>query len=155
MIKQTKDGIIAPLVFIINLVLLTGIFPSKLKECIVKPMFKKGSKLKCENYRPLTITSSFSKLFEKIILQRIEPFFRKNKLISDNQFGYKKGKSTIDAVTSAVDLISMAKSGKDTVITVFLDLSKAFDCVNHDTLLKILEKMGIRGNAIKLMETFL
>ena len=155
LIKETKLSIIKPLVFIINLVLSTGCFPTKLKECVVKPMYKKNSKAKAENYRPLTITSSFSKLFERIILDRVEPFCRTNNLINTRQYGYKKGVSTIDAVTKAVDIIANAKSEKDFVLTIFLDLSKAFDCVRHDILLMITEKMGIRGNALKLIQTFL
>lgn len=155
LIKSTNSAIIAPLVFIINLVLLIGTVPLKLKECIVKPMSKKNSKTNPGNYRPLTITSSFSKLLERVILYGVEPFWRINYLISDKQCGCKRGTTTIDAVTAAVDSIATAKCGQEIVVTIFLDLSKAVDCVDYSVLLPIVYKMGIRGTAHKLIKSFL
>ncbi|XP_034236336.1 uncharacterized protein LOC117642360 [Thrips palmi] len=154
-IKNCIGNILAPLVHICNIAMRTGKFPSKTKDCIVKTIHKSGATDKPGNYRPLTITSSFSKVFEKILLDRIEPFLRTNNLINEYQFGYKKGKSTIDAVTYAVDIISKAKSDKEVTIAIFLDLSKAFDCVRHDLLFEILYRNGLRGNAYEIMKSFL
>ena len=147
LIKKTIMEISVPLLYVINLSLEKGTFPTKLKECVVSPIFKKDDKAQVNNYRPITLTSCISKIFEKAFLSRIINFLEKHKFLDSNQFGYQKGKSTTDAVKRAVTHIVKAFNEKNCIMGIFIDLSKAFDCVNIPILCDILDKIGIRGKA--------
>lgn len=102
MIKRMAPFILKPLTYIINASLLSGIFPSRLKTAVVKPLFKKGDSLLLENYRPISLLSSFSKVFEIAMCRRLISFLHSNDTIAPNQHGYQKGKST---TTAAFDFL--------------------------------------------------
>ena len=107
------------------------------------------------NYRPISLLSIFSKVFEKIISKRILGFFNKYKIISDNQFGFRSKHSTISALLSTVDELYSSLDTDNIVAGIFLDISKAFDCVNHSILLDKLYNYGIRGKLFSWFDSYL
>ena len=130
----SKSYIIQPLKHIFNLSINKGIFPDKMKIAIIKPIHKKKSKNNFENYRPISLLPQISKILEKLIYNRLEHFINKHKLISNNQYGYQRNKNTIDAITEFYTNILNNKENNKKTNTIFLDLSKAFDMLDHNIL---------------------
>lgn len=154
-IKHISANIISPLLHVVNLALEKGIFPDELKSTLIIPLYKKKERDNVENYRPIALNSSLSKILEKAFLNRTLPFWNKHNVMASNQFGYKTDSSTIDAIIKAHDQIQKSMSENKLVLAIFLDLSKAFDCVEHATLLPILWRYGIRGSAYNFVKTYL
>ena len=102
-IKFLKTELIQPLTLIANQIIKTGIFPSKLKVAKVLTIFKKGDKHQCENYRPISLLSSFSKIFEKILLNQLEQHFNQNNLFFNSQYRFRKKRSTEHAILEVCD----------------------------------------------------
>lgn len=122
---------------------------------IVKPLFKKGDRTKVDNYRPVTWISVFSKIFEKIMYEQLASFFNKFNIISKDQYGFQKKKSTSQAVYNLVnDVLQKVNEGKYTSV-IFIDMSKAFDRVSHTQLLAKLQSNGIRGPAHDWLKSYL
>ena len=119
------------------------------------PFYKSDDKLLINNYRPVSILPVFSKILERLMYNRLLQFINKHKILYNYQFGFRKGYSTTMALRILVDKIMSALDKGDFVVGVFLDLSKAFDTVNHQILLNKLFKYGIRGLALKWFESFL
>jgi len=154
-IKYVKFLIATLLAHIFNLSCTTGIFPDGLKLARVTPIFKKGSMTDISNYRPISLLNSFSKLFEKIIHAKLVKFFNKYNILHKNQFGFRKGHSTVHALIQAVNYIFTELSKKNYVMGLFFDLSKSFDTCNHDILLYKLEHCGIRGSMLNWFRSYL
>ena len=152
--KQCIENYVVPLTYIINMSLIEGIFPSKFKLVKVVPIFKSGES-DSYNYRPISVLSFFSKIFEKIIYNYVVHFMDKNDTIYKYQFGFRKKHSTQQAIITLVDKITSSLDSGDIIIGVFLDLKKAFDTVNHHILLKKLSSYGIRGTILKWLESYL
>ena len=106
----------------------------------ISPIHKKG------DYRPVCSLHQFSKVFERIIYNRMVNFISKYNIFTESQFGYRKNKSTELALLEFTDFIYNGLSNKSNVGTVFMDLSKAFDVMNHDILKVKLEHYGFRGS---------
>ena len=153
--KQSIDSYIEPLTCLINRSFKDGIFPSELKLARVVPIFKCGDSTALSNYRPISILSFFSKIFEKLLYKGLLNFLDANDIIYKHQFGFRERHSTQQAIITLVEKITGAWDSDDMVIGVFLDLKKAFDTVPHDILLKKLHAYGIRGNALKLLKSYL
>ena len=153
---KRSNNIISPILSrLYNQCMILGIFPSMLKVGKITPIHKKGNKELIENYRPISTLPIFGKVSEKIIYSRMYNFFICKGIISDSQFGFRKGHSTSHAVHHSVGIIKQAHRLKKHVIGIFIDLSKAFDTLDHKTLLHKLENSGIRGTANRLMASYL
>jgi len=154
-IKKYHLLFLNPLIYIINLIFSTGVVPDHFKSSIVIPLHKSGSKRDCNNYRPISLTNNFSKIFEKSLKSRIVSFFESNKLLSSRQFGFREGLSTQNAISNLVDNIMANFASNRKCIAVFLDLQKAFDTVPHSILLSKIEKFGLRGTVHDIVSSFL
>ena len=155
LIKLAAPVIAAPLTNIINLSLKTATFPDALKSAKVIPVFKKGDTKLCKNYRPISILSTFSKIFEKIMNLQITYYLDGNNVITDHQYGFRKKRSTRDAIVSLADRALSAMNNGNSVLGIFLDFSKAFDTINHQILLNKLIKINFNQSAVQLIKSYL
>ena len=143
------------LLVLINKCIVTGVFPHCLKSANVTPLFKKGSRQDVSNYRPISVLSTVSKLFEKILFKQLLCHFESNNLLYDHQFGFRKGLSTTHALYKLIDKVLTAFEKKLPVMSIHFDLTKAFDLLNHSLLLKKLHLYGLSENALTLIASYL
>ena len=131
LLKYLFPALSKPLCLIINQSLLTGIYPDKLKIAKVIPLFKKDDTLLMDNYRPISLLPSISKLFEKVVSNQVSEYFKKNNLFHDGQYGFRDHHSTELANIELSDRIISALDEKQLPVTIYMDLSKAFDTLDH------------------------
>ena len=152
---RVASNILAPaLCYFFDNAIKLGVFPRNCKIAKIIPLFKAGKK-EVNNYRPISILSCLSKIFEKLIYTYLVSFFRKHSVLAETQYGFQNNKSTshaiLDVLTNAYDNIE----SNDYTAIVLSDFKKAFDTVCHSILLNKLEHYGIRGIALKLLKSFL
>ena len=154
-IKLMYDQLYTPLFHICDISLKFGCFPDKMKIAKIKPLFKADETELVSNYRPISILPVFSKLLERIIYNKIYNHVTKNNLLYDKQFGFQKHCSTEYAILQLTrEILDSFQENKFT-LGVFVDLSKAFDTVNHEILLTKLSFFGIEGTYLKLFKSYL
>ena len=154
-VANNSHGFTQILAKIINKSFRDGVFPDQLKNAKVVPIHKGGSKTDVENYRPISILASFSKVYEKLMHQRILLFLESNDSLVDTQYGFRPGRSCEHALLKAQDIILDSLNRRQISLLLLIDFSKAFDMVEHSILLKKLEHYGIRGPALNWMSTYL
>ena len=154
-LKYLKETLLAPITLIIRQVIHTGIFPEQLKIAKVIPIYKKDDDTIFSNYRPISILPAISKIIEKVIYGQIYHYFSQNNLFSDSQYGFRHGHSTELAALEIVDRINTVLDNNETPLSIFLDLSKSFDTLNHSILLNKLKHYGITGLSLNLIQSYL
>ena len=154
-LKQIIPDIVKPLTHIFNLSLCSGVVPQKMKLAKVVPIFKKGDALLVNNYRPISLLTSLSKILEKLVYSRTIKFLLDKNVFSDSQFGFREKHSTSHAILNFLDNVARATDNHLHTIGILLDFSKAFDTINHEILLRKLHHYGIRGVALKWFESYL
>ena len=157
-IKIFKNNIetLSPiLVHLFNMSLDQGIFPTVHKTGKIFPLYKSKEMEDIKNYRPVCLLNTVGKLLEKIVSSRMISYLEENNILINNQFAYRKGKSTEIAIIEYVKKVIESLNENKYVISVFLDLTRAFDCVNHEILLAKLKHYGLTGQALNWFRTYL
>ena len=145
LLKILKEYLAKSLEVLFNCSFATGVVPMSFKLARVIPIFKKGSQTCVSNYRPISLLSIFNKLLEKLMYKRLISYIEKKDILSKAQFGFRAKHSTSQAVSLITDKIQKAIEEGLFSCGIFLDLSKAFDTVNHKILISKLEHYGLRG----------
>ena len=153
--KSIIETVAPYLALIFNLCIDQGVFPTLMKHSKVIPLFKSGNSKDTNNYRPVSVLPVFSKVFEKVMLNQMLNHFNCNNILHDQQYGFTRGRCTTDAGVTLIKHIFNAWEDSQDAIGIFCDLSKAFDCVNHETLLLKLEHYGLGQLALNLLESYL
>lgn len=154
-IKYVLEFITPILTHIYNLILQTAVFPDKMKRAKVTVVFKQGDRNDPKNYRPISVIPVFSKCLEKLIFSRMSRYLEAKSIITDAQFGFRKGRSTETALLTIKEHILSNMEKNNFTLALFIDFSKAFDCLNHDILAEKICQWGIRGKPLALMKSYL
>ena len=145
LIKRVQNVLIEPLTFLINQSLSTGIFPNELKISRVKPLYKSGNSSLLSNYRPISVLSSISKVYEYVVFKQLLNYMECNRLFYTDQYGFRPGHSTELAAARFVNELVVDMDNYKIPTSVLIDLSKAFDTLNHDILISKLKHYGVFG----------
>ena len=147
LLKKLSNNIKYPLSIIFNKSMSQGKFPEAMKLADVSPLYKSKDEKECTNYRPISLLLTISKLLEKIMYKRTYNFLEETGQLYNSQYGFRTGHSCENAVSELLAEIIKGKQEGLYTVSMFLDLSKAFDTLEHEVLLKKLERYGIRGTS--------
>jgi hypothetical protein len=153
--KKCVSEISFPLQVIFTQTLATGSFPEEWRVSRVSPIFKKGSKLNVENYRPVSLTVVACRILERIIRNHILEFVLSNQIVSSDQHGFLPKRSTTTNLLKFMDLVTSKMDAAVSVNAIYLDIAKAFDTIPHDKLLSKLSSLGINEQIFGLVKNFL
>ena len=155
LIRFVSKEISCPLAHIFNLSLDQGTFPDALKISRTVPVFKSGDPSDMNNYRPISCLPAMSKILEKFVSLKLRSYLTSNVLLNKFQFGFQAKTSTVHPIMHIIDFITQGFKNNEYSVAVYLDFKKAFDVVNHDILLKKLNKLGINGVCLKWFCSYL
>lgn len=154
LIKDIQSSIVKPLTSICEKSINQGIVPSGMKIAKIIPLYKSGDTSSFINYRPISVLPVFSKVLEKVIYKRMYSHLESQNIFYKHQYGFRKKHSSYMALMQLIDHVLTAKDKGEYSLGIFLDLSKAFDTVNYNILLKKLEHYGFHGNTLKWLHSY-
>ena len=155
LLKELKHSIIHPLEIIFNRSIVEGVFPERMKLADVVPLHKSKDPLESTNYRPISLLLTISKLLEKVVYKRTYDFLEQTNQIYQSQYGFRTTHSCEHAISELLSEILKGKEEGLYTLSLFIDLSKAFDTIEHSVLLKKLDKYGIRGPILAWFQSYL
>ena len=155
LIKLINTDISSSITVIINQSLTSVVFSDKLKIAKVTPIFKKGNKKLICNYRPISVLPVISKVFKTVLQEQLTEYFITNNLFVPQQYGFRKKLSTELAALELIDRLLNQMNNHENPTNFYIDLSKAFDCLQHDILLEKLAFYGLTNKAIALLKSYL
>jgi len=155
LLKQLNTALSLPISMLVNLSISTGIVPDELKIAKIVPIHKSKSREEFSNYRPISLLTSVSKVLERVVHKRLYAFLEQHLILNNKQYGFRKKHSTVDAVIKYISDISLSQDLNKSTLAVYLDLSKAFDTLNHTILLSKMEHYGIRGMPLLWFKNYL
>ncbi len=155
--KQSLPTLLPALTHIINTSLLTGTFTTALKQARVTPLLKKPTlnTSLIENYRPISRLPFIAKMLERVVFNQLSLFPSQNNKLDANQSDFRSDHSTETALLSVTEALRIAKADSKSSVLVLLDLSAAFDTVNHQILLSTLSILDITGIPLRWFESYL
>jgi len=142
-LKISCPFISSSLNYICNKILFWGLFPDRLKYTVIKSLHKNGDRCEVSNYRPVSILTSFSKIFEMVMQTRILKHLTEYNILSNEQYGFRIGLKTENAIYKLITEILNATNNKLLVRGIFCDLEKVFNCVDHDILSSKLKDLAL------------
>uniref|UniRef100_A0A8C6KCG5 Reverse transcriptase domain-containing protein n=1 Tax=Nothobranchius furzeri TaxID=105023 RepID=A0A8C6KCG5_NOTFU len=152
-VKTIIESGIEPFTYICNLSISTGKFPDAMEAAKAIPLYKSGNKHSFNNDRPVSLLPQFSKILEKGFESRLDKLIEKNYILNNEQYGFRTKHSTAMTIMELTDKISTAIDNKNDFVSVFIDLKKPFDVIDHSRLLQKLSQYGIRGVAHQWVKT--
>ena len=155
MLKKAHDPLIRPVTLLINQTLSTGIFPKSLKISRIKPLFKQGKSCQFTNYRPISLLPSMSKIYEHVVFEQLLNYMEDNKLFYEDQFGFRPGHSTELASLRFVDTLVSQMDNFYIPTSILVDLSKAFDTLDHNIMQSKLRYYGVSRIELKKFADYL
>ena len=155
LVKDAANFISYPLTLIYNSSIKNGIFPDLWKIARVAAIFKSGKRCNSNNYRPISVLSIFSRVLEKIVHDQLHEFLKVNGILTNNQYAFRKLYSTIMSLINSTEHWLENADNRKLNMTVFLDLKKAFDTVDHKILIDKLFKYGIKGKEREWFKSYL
>ena len=154
-LKDVLANISSPITRMVNYTLKYGKIPTQLKQSIVRPLYKEGKRNDFKNYRPISLLPIVSKVMERYVERKITNYLRKYEILDKQQYGYQKGKGTINLLESLTEDINNSLDGQFHMLIISVDFSKAFDLINHTKLLLLIQEIGIRGSILQWMRDYL
>jgi len=155
LLKQLAPSMSYPISLLFNSLMSTGSLPTAWKKTVISPIFKKGSSSDPANYRPVSISSTFCKLMERVIVTHMLLHLERHNLLSKEQHGFLQKRSTLTNLTETMNDWTLSLENKTTQTAVYIDFKRAFDMVPHDKLLYKLRVYGFGGNLLLWIGNFL
>ena len=154
-LKLVSHSLSIPLTQLYNESIESGLVPDVFKIAKVTLIFKSGQITEPGNYRPISLASPFSKVLERLVYEQLIKFLDKHNILYNYQFGFRKSFTTEQAILELTDNFKSSVDAGEHIFSIFLDLSKAFDIVDHQIIIKKLYRYGIRGTPLLRFESYL